>query len=163
MSAYDAGDWSDFGVALVGAAAALVGLLFVAVSINLERIVAYPTLPARAGSALILFTLPLTLGIWVLVPEQPRAALGAELIGTGVVLGAMLVPLSRPRSEEEPPPSWVLTRRLPAVVTPVLVVLAGTTVIAEAGGGLYWLPAAVLIAFFSGLSSAWVLLIEILR
>jgi hypothetical protein len=41
--------WDNFFVAEVGAAAALSGLLFVAVSINLTRILAIPHLPARAA------------------------------------------------------------------------------------------------------------------
>ncbi|MDQ4132206.1 MAG: hypothetical protein M3179_03145 [Actinomycetota bacterium] len=165
MSAYDANAWSDFGVALVGAAAALVGLLFVAVSINLERIVSYPNLPARAGAALIQFSFPLLLGIWLLIPQQTTAVLGAELIATGLVTGAILLLLSRRafRAAQETRTSWLISRALPSVAVPVLAVLAGTTVIAEVGGGLYWLPAAVVIAILAGLSSAWVLLVEIWR
>lgn len=49
--AYSAAPWQTFAAAEVGAAAALTGLLFVAVSINLERILAFPKLPAsRTGS-----------------------------------------------------------------------------------------------------------------
>jgi hypothetical protein len=33
----------------------------------------------------------------------------------------------------------------------------------EGGGGLYWWPAAVVAAYMSALTNAWVLLIEILR
>jgi hypothetical protein len=49
-NAYSAAGWENFLVAETGtAAAALAGLLFVAVSINLSRIVSYPGLPGRAG------------------------------------------------------------------------------------------------------------------
>jgi len=41
--------WTDFYVAEVGAAAALAGLLVVAISINIQRIMQYPAL--RAGRA----------------------------------------------------------------------------------------------------------------
>ena len=66
MTGYATEPWSDFAVALVGAAAALTGLLFVAVSLNIERILAAATLTGRSGSTLILFVIPLVVGIVVL-------------------------------------------------------------------------------------------------
>jgi hypothetical protein len=72
---YDPAAWQAFCQALVGAAAALTGLLFVAVSINLERILKRPDfLPPRAAE-----TLAAVLGIaaaiysgWVLLVEIVR-------------------------------------------------------------------------------------------
>jgi hypothetical protein len=49
VSAYDIHAWVEFGVAVAGAAAVLTGLVFVAVSINLERVLAVPGVPDRAG------------------------------------------------------------------------------------------------------------------
>ena len=50
-SAYDPGAWTDLFVATVGATAALTGLIFVGVSINLTRITAFKGLPERALEA----------------------------------------------------------------------------------------------------------------
>ncbi|HEX3901634.1 MAG TPA: hypothetical protein VH853_02220 [Polyangia bacterium] len=50
MTAYPTAGWESFFVAEVGAAAALTGLLFVAVSINLSKVLAFPQLPGRAGN-----------------------------------------------------------------------------------------------------------------
>jgi hypothetical protein len=41
--------------------------------------------------------------------------------------------------------------------------VAGTTLFAQAGGGLQWLPAAFLLAVIIAASNAWVLLVEVLR
>lgn len=40
---------------------------------------------------------------------------------------------------------------------------AGATLIARAGGGLQWLPAAFVLAIVIAASNAWVLLVEVLR
>jgi hypothetical protein len=58
-------------------------LLVVAVSINLERILQCPSLPNRAGHTLILFALPLVVGLLLVVPRQPDAALGSEMLAIG--------------------------------------------------------------------------------
>ena len=51
-------EWSNFFMAILGAAAALTGLIFVGVSISLTKILSIPTLPGRA---LISLTLLLTI------------------------------------------------------------------------------------------------------
>ena len=101
--AYAAEHWADFGVATTGAAAALAGLLFVAISINIERILQFPGLPHRAAQTLILFALPLVTALLLIVPGQPRAALGGELLVIGLATGTfMLVTDARvPLSEQE--------------------------------------------------------------
>ena len=78
LAGYESHQWFEFGVAIVGAAAVLSGLLFVAMSINIERIMAIVTLPARAAGTLVLFVIPLMVGTWMLIPEQSTTLLGAE-------------------------------------------------------------------------------------
>src|ERR1700733_8606398 len=79
-SAYDISQWHDLFIAEAGAAAALAGLLFVAVSINLKQILAFPVLPARAAAALVTLIVALIVSTLALVPGQNRTVLGAELI-----------------------------------------------------------------------------------
>jgi len=45
--------WTNFAVALAGVAAVLAGLVFVALSVNLERILRVAGLPGRAGETVI--------------------------------------------------------------------------------------------------------------
>ncbi len=165
MSGYLTGPWSDFSVAVVGAAAALTGLLFVAVSINIEQILAIGALAGRALSTMILFVVPLAVGIVILVPEQSVAALGIELIATGLLAGALLLRINRPanRGDLESRWSWLLVRLVPSVTIPVFLVLTGVSLIAGWGGGLYWAFPAVVEAFAGGLATVWVLLVEIRR
>ena len=51
-STYSIEAWSDFAVMTGGASAALAGLLIVAMSINVEQILAFADLPERAAAAL---------------------------------------------------------------------------------------------------------------
>ena len=42
-------------------------------------------------------------------------------------------------------------------------VIAGISLLAESGGGLYWVLAGIVGAIVGGVANAWVLLVEILR
>jgi hypothetical protein len=165
VSGYVTAPWTDFAVAVVGAAAALTGLLFVAVSVNIERILAAATLTGRSGSTLILFVIPLVVGAVVLVPDQPITVVGIELIATGTAAGAALLRINRPahRGAAEPRLSWLLLRFGTSIIISAFLVFSGVSVLAGVGGGLYWMAPAVVVAFLGGLVTVWVLLVEIRR
>jgi hypothetical protein len=155
--------WANFGVAVTGASAALTGLLFVALSINLRQILRNATLSSRALLAL-LAVVPLFSTMLLLVPQPPRAY-GIELLVLGALFGAWLGYLCRPsaRPAEQP-----LAARVAGMVAPVAVVVAGTLAagaLLTAGqpAGIYALAVAVLAAFAGALTSTWVLVVEILR
>ncbi|MGH3750272.1 MAG: hypothetical protein ACRDT8_23055, partial [Micromonosporaceae bacterium] len=118
MDAYQAGAWADFSVAVAGAGAALAGLLFVALSINLDRILAGSHLTARAAHALLLLGTPLVISLLLLIPGQSPPVLGAELTLVGVAAGAALGWLNRPgsRAPEQPLSGWVLSSAAPAAL-----------------------------------------------
>jgi hypothetical protein len=86
-TAYTAARWTAFAAAGVAAGATLSGLVFVAVSINLNRILGHPTLPVRAWQTLALLLAPLLIGFFVLVPGQSNTALAWELVGSALLLG----------------------------------------------------------------------------
>ncbi len=162
---YDAEQWGDFAIATAGAAAALAGLLVVAISINVREILAGKGLPTRAGTALVVLINPLATSLLLLVPGQSTDALGIELIVLGIVLGLVLVPRNLPFNlpPERKLSSWALTSALPVTLVVGATTVAGIGLVTESLGGLYWLVAAVIGAILGGLFQAWVLLIEILR
>lgn len=168
--AYTSSDWSAFASAHVAASAALLGLVFVGLTINLREVVASRLLVNRAVEAVILLGIVLLTSSTVLTPGQGQDALSAELIVLGVATLGIVWTLQRgismqPRDPETggPPPVSVLVRRILGLGAPVLFVLAGITLAATAGGGLYWWSVAVLMSYVGALTNAWVLLIEILR
>jgi len=165
MDAYDPTNWTGLFGAEISASAALTGLIFVAVSINLSRILEFPALPGRAFKALFMFVDVLFISTIVLVPGQPVGLLGAELAVLGLgVLGALVVRdvttwrLTQPEFRQ----GMVVLASIGAA-SALATTLAGISLLGHAGGGLYWLVPGVLLAFTAALAEAWVLLIEIVR
>src|SRR5271154_545849 len=78
-------DWQSFFAAELGALASLTGLVVVAISINLSRILAVANLPTRAGEALVTLVGALVVVSVGLVPGQPVRLLGAEFLSIGLV------------------------------------------------------------------------------
>ena len=95
-----AGVWSDFATIAGSASGALTGLLFVAVSLNRERIAANPALRSQAGQTLVLFMLPLIISIVLVVPGTPRWVLGLELVAVAVVSGVAMGMISHGKEPE---------------------------------------------------------------
>jgi hypothetical protein len=164
MTSLQSAEWHDLYVAIAGAAAALAGLLFVAVSINLSRILEFKVLPTRAVETLSIMIGLLLLAVVMLIPGQNRTALGTEILVLGLGLTALLLPkrLLIRRNRDEPL-SWTLTP-LAIVATGCLpMVAAGLSVLAGGGGGLYWLVAEIVLGFIGSIMNAWILLVEIHR
>jgi modulator of FtsH protease len=45
----------------------------------------------------------------------------------------------------------------------VPLIVGGASILADAGGGLYWTVAGMILAIAAGVANAWVLMVEILR
>jgi hypothetical protein len=84
-AAYDPAAWHDFGVALVSASAALLGLVFVVVSIHLRAVVDDPVLRRRAEIMLGLLATTFAASAALVIPGQSREALGIELMPIALV------------------------------------------------------------------------------
>jgi hypothetical protein len=155
--------WDNFFVAEAGAAAALTGLLFVAVSINLTRVLQFPQLPTRAAETLISLASVLVVSTFALVPEQSMRAYGIEIAVTGLITWAILTTaLTRTyRADREYSTFWV--RLLMNQLPPLAFVIAGARLAAGNPRGIYWVVPGVLLSFAAGIVGAWVLLVEIQR
>jgi hypothetical protein len=104
MTAYDPAQWHDFCIALAGASGVLLGLAFVAISFNLEAIIADKQLPGRAVETLIFFAYPLGGSLLVLVPGLTDTSLGTGegVLAAGLV-GLVINDLPRWRGEPDEP------------------------------------------------------------
>jgi hypothetical protein len=166
-TAYAPEEWKDLFVAMAGAAAALAGLLFVAVSINVDRIVKYEGLPERGLEALGLLLAALIVSIAGLMPGQGHVAFGLELIGiTAALIGLLFaIPVSLGQFPEgvEAPSYYFSSRWAIRLSGPLLLAIGAVSELLAAGGGLYWVAAGFVFLTLGAVANAWVLLIEILR
>ncbi len=155
--------WHDFFVGTIGAAAALTGLLFVAISINLEQILKYPELPGRAAGTLGILVGALVVSGCVLAPGQGRHALGVEIAAMGAVIAAQALWVSRVRAAPGKRGTWKLQHLATLLLPGIIMIIGGISLALEAGGGLSWVAASCLLAFVFASINAWVLLVEIKR
>lgn len=160
MAGYDPAEWTDLFVATAGAGAALAGLVFVAVSINVERILKLAGMPERAVASLLLLLGVVVISLVGLAPGQSPSVVAGELLGVGLVgaIATTILVLKHHGSHARPilNVGVMLAGTLPFA-------LAGLSMIAGAGGGLYWVLAGIVLAIIGAVLNAWVLLVEILR
>ncbi len=165
MHSYSPDDWTSFLVAIVSAAAALTGLLFVAVSINIERIIkGNPMLITRSAETLVCLVFIMISAALGLVPENSRL-LGLEILilALPLVTVTLTIQLRWLRRNPTEPRSWSVTRIAASAATTVPGTLAGISLAAHWGGGFYWLVPTALAGIAGAVYAAWLLLIEILR
>jgi hypothetical protein len=150
----------------LGAAAALAGLLFVAVSVNQARILSLGRMADRGMEALGTLFMVLIVTSLALVPGQPLRLLGAEVF---VIASAVLVAtMALQRAYLSTLSSDYLHRSrntVRASRTAVgLIALSGLTLLLSGSvAGLYVMAPGILLCFVAVGINSWVLMIEINR
>jgi modulator of FtsH protease len=160
------GDWAAFFTAEVGASAALAGLVFVALSINLRDIIVDSALVGRAAQALLLLILPVGSGLAVLAPYNSRADGAIALaIATGIALAVNRLLLHGTRRPDRPLRELAFqVSTVELALAPVLsgaILLTSGSDLGDLGHGL--LGFGNLASIGVGILGGWVLLVEILR
>jgi hypothetical protein len=161
---YDPEQWHDFATSFAGAAGALLGLAFVAISFNLDQILRDKTLPAGRSKPWrssptrwqrLLIQLPGLSGM--------ALGIGQAILTVGLIGLAAAIDVPRWRQERGDPLSWRLSHIVPAVMIIVLAIVGVAATMTTSFGGLYWLAAAMAVATATGIINSWVLLVEIKR
>jgi hypothetical protein len=158
--------WTSFLSAETGAAAALAGLIFVAVSINVTKILEFPIAAARASEALTLLMGVVFVGTFGLAPNQSARVLGGEFLVVGGLLWLTTMKFHSRGLRFRGRPQrwiWVVNRIALCQFATLSFCVGGIFLIRGNSHGMYWLIPGCIFSFASAMTSAWVLLIEILR
>jgi hypothetical protein len=158
-------DWSNYLAVQASVSATLTGLVFVAVSINLSRVLAIPGLPGRAAESLMHFFGVLLVSTTALVPGQTAVMFGTEVIVLASLLWLFqtMIQIRYIRLRTGHPRWWLVIRIVQTQIISLPFIAAGILLVQGSPGGLYWLVPGFLLSLIFGVVEAWVLLVEILR
>ncbi|MFJ4919534.1 hypothetical protein [Streptomyces sp. NPDC088725] len=168
-AAYSTEGWKELFICAGGATAALSGLIFVGLSINIQTVLdidrreGHNFLTGRALEAFVALLNVLAISIVALTPAISRGVLAAFILliaAASAISPATALRVSGGRNRLAVP---MLIRVVLATATTLALLTAGVTLATEAGGGLFWLPAAFVLAITVAAINAWVLLVEVLR
>jgi hypothetical protein len=157
--------WDSFFAAQLGASAALTGLLFVGVSFNMKKIVEIPTLPDMALRAFVLLVGILLASTVLLIPGQPNAFIGLELLALGSVTGALIGWFgfrNFQRTEAQYRSSTIFEVMLGEFAVAGYL-SAGVVLVAVGAVGTYLIVIAFVATYIVAIINSWVLLVEINR
>lgn len=159
--------WSEFNVAVVGAAGALAGLLIVALSVNIAQIVQSRQLVLRAGASIAGLLMAVVVCAIGLIPDQQAWAYGLEVAAVGATAGVFGVRAIGPIMAKDPGAPGPLARIVKAIVGVIPAAFAITGGIAVLSGavalGIALAAVSALLAIVLGVVIAWVALVEVLR
>src|SRR6478609_8654610 len=137
--------WSEFNVAMVGATAALAGLLIVAMSVNIATIMQSKTMPARLAASIAALVLAITV-----------CTLGAGVFQWHVISLVFRQP--------GVPTNYRVGQSVAGVFPIVAFLLGGVLVVAGLGAaGLVAAAIGSILSIIAALLMAWVVLVELLR
>lgn len=157
--------WADFCVAQIGASAALAGLVFVGVSINLATITAKAPFVGIILEAMLALALVLGACSILITPHQPPALVGGEILAFSLALWLALCSVQRRIYLQTP----TRCRRnywqhvSPGQAAMLTFIAAGIWLLAGGTTGLILYLPGTLLCYAAALNYAWDLLIEINR
>jgi hypothetical protein len=154
-------NWGDFAVVMGAATAALLGLLFVAVSIRVEPIARSAELRNRTAQTVTLLLTGLLVSALLAVP-QDTWALGVEYLVLALVVAAVARVLDRRAGGRVGSAiGRVLDSTNPTIVTCLLLAVAGVILIFGETDGAYFLVPALIAVLVGGVVNAWLILVRL--
>jgi hypothetical protein len=156
--------WSEFNVAIVGATAALAGLVIVAASVNIGDIIKEASLTARLAAGIAGLVLALAGSAIGLIPDLGLRAYGITMILLAVGAGGFQVQASRRIFQNRDPQNRLRWGKAAVgFVAPLAYLAGGGLLAAGQGHGLLWFAVGSIVAIVTALIVSWIVLVEVLR
>jgi hypothetical protein len=158
--------WHDFYSMTGMAAATLVGLLFVGLSLHLRVVVTRADVKALARVTLASLGLMLVLSLFMVVPEgNDPSTSGWDLVGTGIagclIIARSVVSGMRGSHRTLSFPRLVLRFGLTTMSFLAVIAVGGVLVAGDYHGALTWLVAIAIFLLVSALRNSWDLLVSV--
>jgi len=157
--------WTDYFVAQAGAAGALTGLIFVALSFNFDQIISDDLWLGRAGTGLILLAQPIAYALVCLWPTRTAAPPGwttTVLAALATVIVTRIV-LRHPGQAANSTPGEQASRLVITLTEPAATAAGSALVATGHAAGAFVQAAGALAGLAVGLVTAWILLVEVRR
>jgi modulator of FtsH protease len=154
-------NWANFFIATATVSAALSGLIYVGISINLHKVLQIVGAPERAWNALTLLLAMMLFSLLMLVPGEAHLDLGWEILGVGILACALIAVPGFSANARKSHKNYASV--LVDLVATILYVVAGGLIIAGQMNGVYLLVPAFALSLWKALWDAWILMIEINR
>ena len=156
--------WKDFNVAIVGATAALGGLVIVAASVNIADIVKSRSLTARLGSGIVMLVAALVVSAVALMPALPEWFYGWLVLATAVVALVFQIGIARAIAIDRNPAHRATAAKAVLGFLPAIAFLvAGVLAVLGLPTALHVVAAGAILAIVASIVVSWVALVEVLR
>jgi modulator of FtsH protease len=158
--------WENFFIGELGASAALIGLVFVGISINLKKIMASSYLPNIALEALSAFVSTLFIAFLMLIPQQSFLTDGIEVLCVGLLTWIMMIYLHIDTFRKAPSTyryALIVHQFMTYHLAALSFIGASVSFLIWGAPGFYWLVAATLLSYLAAFVDTWLLAVEINR
>lgn len=156
--------WNEFNLGILGAAAALAGLVIVAASVNIAEIVKERSLTARLGAGIATLVLAITASALALFPGITLFWYGIAVLVATALCSAFPIHAARALIADRDPLSRYKGVRSAVNFLPAVVYAIGAALlIAEVPAGLTIVAIGAILAIPVALMISWVVLVEVLR
>lgn len=157
-------EWKDFNVAIVGATAALGGLVIVAASVNIGDVVKSRSLTARLGSGIVMLVVALVIAAVGLMPGIDDTWFGVIVVT--LALGALALQIGVAHAiavDRDPRHRASAAKAILGFVPATAFLVAGVLAVAAQPAALLVSAAGAILAIIAALVVSWVALVEVLR